>query len=116
MQASEAAIDKSDNESEDSSTSGMHNGKSHDLTVGQEATRVSNIADPMLNEPRATTDAQVQDRLSAIRDEFTFDPTKMTEADKIHEENVKQGRDKFKTLRQIRQGNTKRRVDYYEAM
>jgi hypothetical protein len=39
-----------------------------------------------------------------------------TNTDKLHLENVRQGRDKFKTLKQIRAGNTKRRVDEFEAM
>ena len=36
--------------------------------------------------------------------------------DKIHKENVKQGRDKYKTLREVRKGNTERRVDHSEYM
>lgn len=34
----------------------------------------------------------------------------------LHAENVKAGRDKYKTLRQIRQGNTKQRIDEFESM
>ena len=44
------------------------------------------------------------------------DESKETVMDKIHKENVKQGRDKYKTLREIRKGNTKRRVDQFENM
>lgn len=44
------------------------------------------------------------------------DDTKETPNDKIHRENVRQGRDKYKTLREIRKGNTKRRVDQFENM
>lgn len=44
------------------------------------------------------------------------DDTKETANDKIHRENVRQGRDKYKTLREIRKGNTKRRVDQFENM
>lgn len=44
------------------------------------------------------------------------DDTKVTANDVLHQENVKQGRDKYKTLREIRQGNTKRRVDQFENM
>lgn len=40
----------------------------------------------------------------------------MTRNDMIHYENVKQGRDKYKTLKQIRMGNTKLRVDQFEQM
>ncbi|KAI4873457.1 hypothetical protein NFI96_027307 [Prochilodus magdalenae] len=44
------------------------------------------------------------------------DDTKKTENDLIHAENVRLGRDKYKTLRQIRQGNTKQRIDEFESM
>jgi len=46
----------------------------------------------------------------------TRDDTKETTLDKLHKENVRQGRDKYKTLREIRKGNTKRRVDQFENM
>lgn len=46
----------------------------------------------------------------------TRDDTKETTLDKIHKENVRQGGDKYKTLREIRKGNTKRRVDQFENM
>lgn len=44
------------------------------------------------------------------------DESKLTLEDKLHEGNLKEGRDKYKTLRQIRQGNTKQRIDEFEAM
>jgi len=40
----------------------------------------------------------------------------LTTSDILHAENVKQGRDKYKTLKQIRQGNTKQRVDQFENL
>jgi len=40
----------------------------------------------------------------------------LTNEDNLHERNLKEGRDKYKTLRQIRQGNTKQRVDEFESM
>jgi hypothetical protein len=43
-------------------------------------------------------------------------PQKQTINDKVHQENVKEGRDKYKTLREIRLGNTKKRIDAFEAM
>ena len=36
--------------------------------------------------------------------------------DQIYVKNVKQGRDKYKTLKQIRQGNTKIRIETFESM
>lgn len=44
------------------------------------------------------------------------DHDKKTAADLAHESNMREGRDKYKTLRQIRQGNTKQRVDEFESM
>ena len=46
----------------------------------------------------------------------TRDETGETTMDRIHKENVRQGRDKYKTLREVRKGNTKRRVDQFENM
>lgn len=48
--------------------------------------------------------------------EMAKDETKITTNDILHQENVRQGRDKYKTLREIRKGNTKRRVDQFENM
>ena len=46
----------------------------------------------------------------------TRDDTKQSRMDLLHAENIKQGRDKYKTLRQIRQGNTKTRVEQFENL
>ena len=42
--------------------------------------------------------------------------TEVTKEDQLHVQNRKEGRDKYKTLKQIRQGNTKSRVDEFERM
>jgi len=39
-----------------------------------------------------------------------------TKLDQLHADNMKQGRDKYKTLKQIRQGNTRQRVDQFENL
>ncbi len=44
------------------------------------------------------------------------DPHKVTKEDLTHQDNLKEGRDKYKTLKQIRQGNTKKRIDEFESM
>lgn len=42
--------------------------------------------------------------------------SEMTKNDLIYVRNVREGRDKYKTLKQIRQGNTKIRVDIFESL
>lgn len=78
-----------------------------------------NIVDPV--EDRRTLaerNERLQDQLLALKQDLaqSRDETKETAMDKIHRENVRQGRDKYKTLREIRKGNTKRRVDQFENM
>ncbi|XP_062331857.1 moesin-like isoform X1 [Osmerus eperlanus] len=74
------------------------------------------------SEEERVTEAQKNERLQkslkALSSELasTRDESKKTPNDLIHAENVKAGRDKYKTLRQIRQGNTKQRIDEFESM
>ncbi|XP_037921432.1 moesin/ezrin/radixin homolog 1 [Hermetia illucens] len=66
----------------------------------------------------AERNERLHDQLKALKQDLaqSRDETKETANDKIHRENVRQGRDKYKTLREIRKGNTKRRVDQFENM
>ncbi|XP_056634192.1 moesin/ezrin/radixin homolog 1 isoform X1 [Diorhabda sublineata] len=87
--------------------------------VSQELNTDENIVDPI--EDRRTLaerNERLQDQLLALKKDLaqSRDETKETAMDKIHRENVRQGRDKYKTLREIRKGNTKRRVDQFENM
>uniref|UniRef100_A0A8C6LBG4 Radixin n=1 Tax=Nothobranchius furzeri TaxID=105023 RepID=A0A8C6LBG4_NOTFU len=61
---------------------------------------------------------RVKKQLQALSSELAEarDDTKKTQNDMLHAENVRAGRDKYKTLRQIRQGNTKQRIDEFESM
>ena len=56
--------------------------------------------------------------LQSLSDDLAIakDQAQETKNDMLHRQNVAQGRDKYKTLKQIRQGNTKHRVDMFEAM
>jgi radixin len=66
----------------------------------------------------AEKNERLQNQLKSLKDDLanTRDDQQETTMDKIHKENVKQGRDKYKTLREVRKGNTKRRVDQFENM
>ena len=44
------------------------------------------------------------------------DAAKETANDKLHIANKVAGRDKYKTLKQIRRGNTKQRIDEFENL
>eukprot|EP00061_Rhincodon_typus_P011374 g36327.t1 len=65
----------------------------------------------------AEKNQRVQKQLQALTSELAQarDETKKTRNDMLHAENMKAGRDKYKTLRQIRQGNTKQRIDEFES-
>uniref|UniRef100_A0AAQ4QFK7 FERM domain-containing protein n=1 Tax=Gasterosteus aculeatus aculeatus TaxID=481459 RepID=A0AAQ4QFK7_GASAC len=74
------------------------------------------------SEEERVTEAQKNERvkkqLQTLSSELAEarDETKKTQNDVLHAENVKAGRDKYKTLRQIRSGNTKQRIDEFESM
>ncbi|XP_013871179.1 ezrin b isoform X2 [Austrofundulus limnaeus] len=74
------------------------------------------------NEEERLTEAEknerVQKQLRALTSELAQarDESKNTQNDILHSQNVREGRDKYKTLRQIRQGNTKQRIDEFEAL
>ena len=61
---------------------------------------------------------RLQEKMKALRGELgtAKDETKVTDTDKIHIQNMMQGRDKYKTLKQVRKGNTKQRIDQFEMM
>ncbi|CAL8283672.1 unnamed protein product [Lota lota] len=66
----------------------------------------------------AEKNQRLQKQLQALSSELAHarDESKKTDNDLLHSENVRVGRDKYKTLRQIRMGNTKQRVDEFEAL
>ncbi|XP_062912648.1 ezrin-like [Mobula hypostoma] len=79
------------------------------------------ILDHRIEEQRMTEvekNERVQQQLMLLSTELaqSRDESKKTSNDIIHLENVRKGQDKYKTLRQIRRGNTKQRVDEFESM
>jgi len=60
----------------------------------------------------------MKDTLAELEESLAQSRGDLEESDiaKQHRENVKQGQDKYKTLREVRKGNTKRRIDNFENM
>ncbi|KAG7257913.1 hypothetical protein CRUP_026961 [Coryphaenoides rupestris] len=97
----------------------------HDETDESSAEASAELTSPDMvrdrSEEERVTEAQKNKRL---RKNLKFlstelacavDETKKTPNDLIHAENVKAGRDKYKTLRQIRQGNTNSALNEFES-
>jgi len=92
-----------------------------DGELGADLTQDGNENVPRPEEGRITQaekNLSLQTQLKLLSQELaeSKDDSKLTKNDLLHQENVKQGRDKYKTLREIRKGNTKRRVDQFENM
>ncbi|XP_062282256.1 moesin-like isoform X2 [Scomber scombrus] len=98
----------------------------HDETDESSAEASAELTSPGMvrdrSEEERVTEAQknqrLQKNLKFLSTELAgaVDESKKTPNDMIHAENVRVGRDKYKTLRQIRQGNTKQRIDEFESM
>ncbi|XP_051012401.1 radixin isoform X2 [Acomys russatus] len=104
-------------------TENEHEHDEHDENSAEASAELSSegVMDHRSEEERVTEtqkNERVKKQLQALSSELAQarDETKKTQNDVLHAENVKAGRDKYKTLRQIRQGNTKQRIDEFEAM
>ncbi|GFS13846.1 ezrin/radixin/moesin [Elysia marginata] len=67
-------------------------------------------------ETAASKNKRLQEQLKALRDDLEVERSKTEKIDLLYQENQKAGMDKYKTLKQIRRGNTKQRVDEFECM
>lgn len=101
-------------------------GENEDDENDEEFEASAELSDSVANKDRSEEDRmteaeknqRVQQHLLALSSELANarDETMKTQNDLIHAENVRAGRDKYKTLRQIRSGNTKQRIDEFECM
>ncbi|KRZ89586.1 Moesin/ezrin/radixin -like protein 1 [Trichinella sp. T8] len=120
-------------------TQALHHNKAHNvfehmednyaLSNGGDYSTLNEVeltSDEYANVPQWEVDRQtaiernqnIQTRLDALNADLEKmrDRDKVTEYDVLHMENKRAGRDKYKTLRQIRAGNTQRRIDQFENM
>jgi hypothetical protein len=76
--------------------------------VGSELERVT----------QAEKNKRIQEQLKTLSNELSEvkDESKTSQMDRIHMDNKKKGVDKYKTLKLIRAGNTKQRVDQFENL
>ncbi|XP_078496247.1 moesin [Lissotriton helveticus] len=99
-----------------------HDDEQDENNAEASAELTADVSNKDRSEEDRTTEAEknirVQQHLKTLSKELenARDETKKTTNDLLHAENVKAGRDKYKTLRQIRQGNTKQRIDEFESM
>uniref|UniRef100_A0A8C6TXN4 Ezrin a n=1 Tax=Neogobius melanostomus TaxID=47308 RepID=A0A8C6TXN4_9GOBI len=78
----------------------------------------SSSSDSESDHEHSEKNERLQKQLQALSSDLSSarDDNKKTINDMLHAENVRAGRDKYKTLRQIRMGNTKQRIDEFEAL
>jgi len=77
------------------------------------------IVDPVAErQSMVEKSSKYQEKLKSLKKTLsvTWDPSQETTLDRIHNKNADQGNDKYRTLREVRRGNTKRRVDQFENM
>uniref|UniRef100_A0A0B7BDF9 FERM domain-containing protein n=1 Tax=Arion vulgaris TaxID=1028688 RepID=A0A0B7BDF9_9EUPU len=68
-------------------------------------------------ETQQSKDKWLEEQIKSLKEDLDSKKTEHNDPnDLLHQENVRRGRDKYKTLKQIRQGNTKQRVDEFESM
>ncbi|XP_072019566.1 radixin-like [Amphiura filiformis] len=87
-----------------------HDMSNHDNITGDQ----SELDRITMGEKNKNLQEQLQMLSQQLADEK--DRSKETTNDKIHAANIKAGRDKYKTLKQIRKGHTKQRIDEFENM
>jgi len=88
---------------------------SHELTINEDEVYPRPEENRITEAERNKNISKQLESLSADLAAAKLD-TRQTQNDILHVQNKSQGRDKYKTLKQIRQGNTKQRVDMFEAM
>uniref|UniRef100_A0A3P9HD95 Ezrin a n=1 Tax=Oryzias latipes TaxID=8090 RepID=A0A3P9HD95_ORYLA len=109
--SSSSSSSSSDNESEQSEENSTCSAELQTQGVDNHHSEEERLTEAEKNQ-------RLQQQLLALSSDLAGarDDNKKTLNDVLHAENVRAGRDKYKTLRQIRMGNTKQRIDEFEAL
>ncbi|CAH8871825.1 unnamed protein product [Trichobilharzia szidati] len=93
-----------------------YNGEKQDCDESE--LQAVDAVDDELRQSKADTDQDHATRLKLLRQDLNAvrNRQKMQAVDIHYEDNVNRGMDKYRTLRAIREGNTKKRVDQFESM
>ncbi|XP_034076490.1 ezrin a [Gymnodraco acuticeps] len=106
--SSDSESDHEENNSEENST----------YSAELQTQEISNHREEEERLTEAEKNKRLQKQLQALSSELAEarDDNKKSQNDLLHAENMRVGRDKYKTLRQIRLGNTKQRIDEFESL
>lgn len=92
----------------DSSSEDGEDRKSHDLLIDDEVLEAPNYDRVIV--------VDKDQRVKELSKELAASKVEVSRNDVIYRKNQSEGRDKYKTLKQIRAGNTKHRVEVFESM
>ncbi|KAK5917366.1 hypothetical protein CgunFtcFv8_012263 [Champsocephalus gunnari] len=115
-----ASSSSSSSSSSDSESDHEENNSEENSTYSAElqTQEISNHREEEERLTEAEKNKRLQKQLQALSSELaeSRDDNKKSQNDLLHAENMRVGRDKYKTLRQIRLGNTKQRIDEFESL
>lgn len=116
MQQSSYNGDIFDYERKDKSPTSTNTSRSATPSVTSHAMETISVNSEILEPKQDTSAVRRMKLLEEVKRSLALDrmPDEMTNLDKIYNRNINDGNTKYKTLREVRKGNTKRRVDQFE--